>query len=260
MSLFRPAPLAAVLAALCLATASARANDEITLFAAASMTDAMTEAAAAFTAAGGAPVRLAFGSSSTLAKQIEHGAPADLFLSADLKWMDYLTERELIAGDSRFNLAGNALVLVVPKDSSVRIELTPGADLLGALAGGKLAIGDPEHVPAGRYAKAALESLGLWQAVEHSTVFAGDVRAALAFVERAEAAAGIVYATDAKISQGVRSAATFPADSHAPIVYPVAIVAGREQGMAQAFLDFIASDAGAEILRKHGFVVPAPTS
>jgi molybdate transport system substrate-binding protein len=260
MPLFRPALLAAALMALSLAAAPARAEDEITLFAAASTTDAMTEAAEAFTAAGGAPVRLAFASSSTLAKQIENGAPADLFISADLKWMDYLAERGLIAEDSRFNLAGNALVLIVPKGSALEIALAPGADLAAALNGGKLAIGDPEHVPAGRYAKAALEHLGLWQSVEGSTIFAGDVRAALAFVERAEAAAGIVYATDATISEGVRLAATFPADSHAPIVYPVAIVAGREQGMAQAFLDFVASDAGAEILRKHGFVVPAPTS
>jgi molybdate transport system substrate-binding protein len=259
MLLLRRGLIAAALSVLSLA-GPAQAEEEITLFAAASMTDAMTEAAAAFTAAGGAPVRLAFGSSSSLAKQVEHGAPADLFISADLRWMDYLAERALIADDSRFNLAGNALVLVAPKDSTIAIELAPGADLAAALGGGKLAIGDPEHVPAGRYAKAALGQLGLWASVERDTVFAGDVRAALTFVERGEAAAGIVYATDARISEGVRTVATFPADSHAPIVYPVAIVAGREQGMAQAFLDFLASDAGAEILRKHGFVVPAPTS
>jgi molybdate transport system substrate-binding protein len=268
----RSSLVAAALAALLLSAAPAAGEDELTLFAAASMSDAMTDAAKAFTAAGGPPVKLAFGSSSTLAKQIENGAPANLYISADLQWMDYLAERGLIVEDSRFNLAGNALVLIAAKESNLAIDLAAGADIAGALEGGKLAIGDPEHVPAGRYAKAALDYLGLWQAVEDSTVFVGDVRAALAFVERAEVAAGIVYATDARISDGVRVVASFPADSHAPIVYPVALIDGHAQGFAQgfaqglapgfaqAFLDFLGSDAGAEILRGHGFVVPAPSS
>ncbi|HKY96100.1 MAG TPA: molybdate ABC transporter substrate-binding protein, partial [Kiloniellales bacterium] len=235
-------------------------DDTLTLFAAASMTDAMTEAAKAFTAAGGAEVRLAFGSSSTLAKQIENGGPADLFISADSMWMDYLDDRDLIDDDSRFNLAGNALVLIAPKGSAMKIDLAKGADLLGALAGAKLAMGDPEHVPAGRYGKAALEHLGLWEAVRPSTVFTADVREALNFVDRGEAAAGIVYATDAAISQNVRTVATFPAGSHDPIVYPIALIRGHDEGMPQAFLDFLGSDAGADILKKHGFVVPAPNS
>jgi len=261
MRLLRPRLLAAALGGLLLASGAVQAGDDtLTLFAAASMTDAMTEAAQAYTAAGGAEVKLVFGASSTLAKQIDNGGPADIFVSADTKWMDYLDDRDDIVDDSRFNLAGNALVLIAPKDSTLQVVLAPNGDLAGALGTGKLAMGDPEHVPAGRYGKAALEHLGLWSTVQGSTVFTADVREALNFVDRGEAAAGIVYATDAAISPNVRTVATFPADSHDPIVYPIALIEGHDQGMAEAFLDFIASDAGAAILRKHGFVVPAPSS
>lgn len=258
MSLLRPRLLAAVLGGLLLASAAEAGDDTLTVFAAASMTDAMTEAAKAFTAAGGAEVKLAFGSSSTLAKQIENGAPADVFVSADQKWMDYLDDKDLIDDDSRSNLAGNALVLIAPQGSALQIDLTKGADLAGALGGGKLAMGDPEHVPAGRYAKSALENLDLWNSVQGSTVFTADVREALNFVDKGEAAAGIVYATDAAISPRVRTVATFPDDSHDPIVYPVALVAGHDEGMPQAFLDFLDSDAGTAILKKYGFVAPLP--
>lgn len=261
----RPLPLRLLLAAIAAAflggaTPTRAEQDTVTLFAAASMTDAMTAAATAFTAAGGPPVKLAFASSSTLAKQIENGAPADLYLSADQRWMDYLADRALLAAGSRLNLAGNALVLIAPPDSDLAVTPAAGFDLAGALGDDRLAIGDPEHVPAGRYAKAALEHLGAWKAVEPRSVFAADVRAALAFVERGEVAAGIVYATDAAISDNVRLVAVFPQESHAPIVYPLAILAGRESPDVQAFLAFLAGDEAARILRGFGFVVPAPGS
>jgi len=251
---------AALLAGLLAAASAARAEEEVTLFAAASMTDALTELAAAFTAAGGPPVKLAFASSSTLAKQIESGAPADLFVAADLKWMDYLAERDLVVEASRQNLAGNALVLVAPLQSTLALQPAQGFDLAGALGDDRLALGDPEHVPAGRYAKAALEHLGVWAAVEPKTVFAGDVRAALAFVEQNEVAAGIVYATDAAISGKVKVIGAFPGDSHDPVVYPIAILAGHDRPAVAAFLAFLLSEAAAELLRGYGFVVPAPTA
>jgi len=264
MHLSRSSLLAAALAGLLLTGTHARAGDDtLTVFAAASMTDAITEVAKAFTAAGGAEVKLAFGSSSNLAKQIENGGPADIFISADRNWMDYLDDRDLIDDGSRSDLAGNALVLIVPKQSTLRIglaSLASGNDLVAALGGGKLAMGDPEHVPAGRYGKQALEHLQLWTAVQPSTVYTADVREALNFVDRGEAAAGIVYATDAALSPNVRVADTFPADSHDPIVYPVAMIEDHDEGMPQAFLDFLDSDAGTAILRKYGFVVPAPAS
>ena len=252
--------LAAAALTLSLAVPAARADEELTLFAAASMTDALTAAAEAYTAAGGPPVKLAFASSSTLAKQIENGAPADLFVSADQRWMDYLEERQLVAAGTRVDLAGNALVLIAPPGSTLAIEPAPGFDLAGALGDDRLAIGDPEHVPAGRYAKAALEYLGAWEAVEPKSVFAADVRAALAFVERGEVAAGIVYATDAAISESVRLVAASPQESHAPAVYPTAASAGRDDPAVRAFLAFLTGDAAADILRGYGFVVPAPTS
>jgi molybdate transport system substrate-binding protein len=261
MTLLRPRLLAAALAGLLLASAPSQAGDDtLTLFAAASMTDAMTEVAKAFTAAGGSEVKLVFGSSSNLAKQIENGGPADIFISADQKWMDYLDDRDYVVDNSRSNLAGNALVLIAPKGSTLKIDLAQGAALAGALGEGKLAMGDPEHVPAGRYGKDALTHLGIWDAVQPHTVYTADVREALNFVARGEAAAGIVYATDAAISQDVRTVATFPADSHDPIVYPVALIQDHDEGMPQAFLDFLDSDAGTAILKKHGFVVPAPSS
>ncbi len=252
--------LTAALALFLAAGSTARAEEELTLFAAASMTDAMTAAAAAYSAAGGPPVKLAFASSSTLAKQIENGAPADLYIAADETWMDYLEKRALLAAGTRFDLAGNALVLIAPPASALNIVPAPGFDLAGALGDGRLALGDPAHVPAGRYAQAALESLGVWEAVLPKTVFAGDVRAALAFVERGEAAAGVVYATDAAISSSVRLVAVFPAKSHAPIVYPVAILAGHDRPAARAFLAFLASEQAAAVLGGFGFLVPAPGS
>lgn len=245
-----------------LSLSAAQAQEELTLFAAASMTDAMTELSTAYTAAGNPPVKLAFASSSTLAKQIESGAPADLFISADQKWMDYLAERQLIVEETRVDLAGNALVVIVPADSPLAGQTLDLAalDWESLLADGRLAIGDPEHVPAGRYAKAALEYLGSWSLVEKHTVFAGDVRAALTFVETGEVAAGIVYATDAAISEAVSVIGTFPAGSHAPVIYPAAVLADHDTPAVRAFLDFLMGPEAAAVLHRYGFTTPGRES
>lgn len=263
----RPAPrllpsLAAAALSALLASHPARAEDELTLFAAASMTDAITELAAAYSAAGHPAVKLAFAASSTLAKQIENGAPADLFISADQQWMDYLAERSLIVEETRTDVAGNALVLIVPAGSPQAAPADPaGIDWLTLLGGdGKLAIGDPAHVPAGRYAKAALDYLKLWPSVESHAVFAGDVRAALAFVETGEAVVGIVYSTDAAISDKVAVVGAFPPESHDPIVYPIAVLAGHDRPEARDFLAFLLSPTAAKVLGKYGFTMPARQS
>ena len=262
MSLPRPRLLAAALGGLLLASAPSQAGDDaLTLFAAASMTDAMTEAAKAFTAAGGSEVKLVFGSSSTLAKQIENGGPADIFISADQKWMDYLDDRDYVVDDSRSNLAGNALVLIAPTGSSPADRPRAGRGPRGRAGQRQAGDGRP-RARAGRPLRQgrAGRTSACGTAVQPHTVFTADVREALNFVDKGEAAAGIVYATDAAISQNVRTVATFPADSHDPIVYPVALIQGHDEGMPQAFLDFLDSDAGSAILKKHGFVVPAPNS
>lgn len=263
----RPAPrllpsLAAAALSALLASVPARAEDELTLFAAASMTDAITELAAAYSAAGHPAVKLAFASSSTLAKQIENGAPADLFISADRMWMDYLSERSLIVEQTRTDIAGNALVLIVPAGSPWAAPADPARlDWQALLAdGGRLAMGDPAHVPAGRYAKAALDYLQLWPLVESHAVFAGDVRAALTFVETGEAAAGIVYSTDAAISQKVAVVGSFPPGSHDPIVYPIAVLAGHDRTEVRGFLTFLLSPEAAKVLGRYGFVMPARQS
>lgn len=257
-----PALLAATLLALAPQATAARAEEPVTLFAAASMTDAMTALAEAYAAAGHAPVKLAFASSSTLAKQIESGGPADLFISADQKWMDYLAERKLIVEASRTDIAGNTLVVIAPAGAPQAAAADPATLDWSAFLGpdGRLAIGDPEHVPAGRYAKAALEHLGAWSLVEARMVFAGDVRAALTFVATAEAAGGIVYATDAAISDQVAVVGTFPAGSHPAIVYPLALLAGHDRPEARAFYDFLLGAEAAAVLAKYGFSVPARAS
>ena len=226
----------------------------ITMFAAASTTDALNGIAAAYQAAGGGRVVFSFASSSTLAKQIENGAPASLFLSADEQWMDYLAARGRIVPASRTNLLGNALVLVTPADSTLSLDIKPGFELAKALGDGRLAIGDPDHVPAGIYGKAALEKLGVWQEILPKLARAEDVRGALVFVERREARAGIVYSTDAALAM-VLVVGTFPADSHPPIVYPLAIVAGHESPDAKAFYEYLRGSDARAIFVKYGFTV-----
>ena len=233
------------------------AETDVVVFAAASTTNAVIEIGELHAARN--PVRIipSFASSSTLAKQIESGAPADVYLSANKKWMDYLEEKHLLSQGSRFDLLSNRIVLIVPKDSSLkRIDVAPGFSLIAALGkDGRLSMGDPDHVPAGMYGKKALENLGTWDQVKNRLAPMRDVRAALVLVERGEAPLGLVYATDAAISRKVRVVGTFPADSHPPIVYPVAAVSGGKGSEARQFLDFLRSPEARAVFEKYGFSV-----
>ena len=242
--------------------AGAQANPPtITVFAAASLADALGEVARAFSSRGGEPgesapahilVRTSFAASSVLAKQIEAGAPDDVFISADTEWMDYLEQRHLLRAGTREDLLGNELVLVAPAGSTVQLTLSPRVDLIAALAGGRLATGDPDSVPVGRYAQAALTKLGVWDQVAPRLVRAENVRMALEYVARGEAALGIVYRTDALAEKRVRLVDAFPPTTHAPIVYPVALTTGATPGAA-AFEAFLEGDAAREIFVRYGF-------
>lgn len=248
--------LLGVAAACLLALSPARAA-EVTIFAAASTTNVIEDVGAAFQAAFGHVVVASFASSSALAKQIERGAPADVYLSASEAWADYLEERGLLIPETRKSVLGNAVVLVAPVASApAPLAVQAGLDLVGILDGGRLAVGDPDHVPAGLYAREALVSLDLWGHVETHLARMSDVRAALALVERGEVPLGIVYATDAAASDRVRVVGTFPSGSHRPITYPVAIVAGRDSPAARAFIEFLATPAAQAIFRAHGFTAP----
>ncbi len=235
--------------------ASAKAQ-EITVYAAASMTDAL-EAIAAPLRAKGVAAKFSFGSSSTLARQIENGAPADLFVSADEEWMNYLATRNLIVPDSRKTFAGNDLVLIAPADKPTKIEISRSTDFAALLGPqGRIATGDPAHVPVGRYAKAALENLGHWNAIGNRIAGAENVRVALTLVERGEAPFGIVYGTDAKSSPRVAVVGMFPAGSYPPVTYPAAIVAKRDAKPARDFIAFLSSAEGKAILQRFGFSTP----
>ena len=230
-------------------------SDETIVLAAASLTNAFEEIGQNYESETGKDIVFSFASSSALAKQIEAGSPAQIFASADEQWMDYLAERNLIESDTRISPIGNSLVLIVPVDSTTADATIDGSFDLAALLGtdGRLSVGDPDHVPAGGYAREALESLGLWAAAEPRLARAEDVRAALVLVERGEAPAGIVYATDAAISERVRVVGAFPAGSHSPITYPFAIIAGQNSADAAAFFGYVTGPAGLEIFRKYGF-------
>jgi len=236
--------------------APANAQGTLLVFAAASLSDALDEVDAAFTTKTGIQVRASLAASSVLAKQIEAGAPADVFFSADREWMDYLAQRGLLKRGSRRELLSNALVLIAPQDSPVRLRIAPGFDLAGALGGGRLATADPDSVPAGRYARAALTKLGVWPAVSERLVRAENVRTALEYVARGETPLGIVYQTDARAEKRVRIVDLFPADSHPPITYPVALTGGARPGSTD-YLTFLMSDAARQIFVRHGFVVLA---
>jgi molybdate transport system substrate-binding protein len=229
---------------------------EVTVLAAASLTDALGQIDAAFEKASGHKVKAAFGGSSALAKQLEKGAPGDLFISADVAWMDYVSKAKVIDDTSRTNLLGNHLVLVGPASATESATTIDGNyDLAGALKGGKLSVADTAAVPAGKYAKAALESLGMWSKVEGSLAQGENVRAALALVERGEAPLGIVYQTDAQVAK-VKVLGTFPDDSHPPIIYPVALtVQGATSDAAKAYLDYLKSDTAKAVFAKAGFVI-----
>ena len=231
----------------------ARAAD-LTVFAAASLTNAMKDVVAAWQKQGGVPIHLSLDSSSTLARQIEQGAPANIFASADLKWMDWAQQRKLIAEDTRRTLLGNKLVLVMPHDHLTHVTISKSLDLAVLLgAHGRLAVGDPAHVPAGLYAKQALTNLGLWSSVEHRLASAANVRAALLLVERDEAPAGIVYSTDAAVAPGVGVAGVFPESSHEPIAYPFAVTRTGNTKDARALMSFLAGPVAAKIFVKYGF-------
>jgi molybdate transport system substrate-binding protein len=229
------------------------AGASLLVYGAASLTDALGDAARVFGERTGVDVKTSFASSSVLAKQIEAGAPAGVFISADPQWMDYLAQRGLLKAGSRHDLLGNRLVLIAPADSRVALRLRPGADLAAALgAGGRLAAGDPDGVPAGRYARAALTKLGLWNQVSAQLVRAENVRAALEYVARGEAPLGIVYRTDALADRRVRIIDTFPASSHPPIIYPLALTASAGPAAAR-FATFLESPAARQIFARYGF-------
>jgi len=230
---------------------------QILVFAAASLTDALQEASAAYEKAAHVKVKSSFDSSSVLARQIEAGAPADVFISADTTWTDYLQSRNLIQAASRKNLLGNQLVLIAPADSQIQLKIAPHFPLAAALAEGKLATGDPDSVPAGRYARSALTKLGVWDSVAPRLARAENVRVALIYVARGEAPLGIVYTSDALADKRVRVVDTFPADTHEPIVYPIALTTSAKSEAA-AFVAYLAGPQGREIFVKYGFTVPDP--
>jgi molybdate transport system substrate-binding protein len=234
------------------AVAPARA-DTLTIFAAASLKNALDDVQAEWKKSGGSPTTASYASSSTLAKQIEQAAPADIFISADAQWMDYLDRKGLI--QPAHDLLGNRLVLVAGKDSRAEIDIKPGFDLAKALDEGRLAVGDPSNVPAGIYAKEALTKLGVWASVETRLAPAADVRAALALVSRGEAPLGIVYETDAKVDQNVRIVAVFPEECHAAIRYPVAVVKASKNADAAKFVAYLSSPAAQAIFTRYGFAV-----
>jgi molybdate transport system substrate-binding protein len=229
--------------------------DNVVVFAAASLKNALDEAAHASEQQGGVPVKISYAASSQLAKQIESAAPADIFISADLAWMDYVQKSNLIQPATRKDLLGNRLVLVAPAGSGVKSDIKPGFDLVGMLKGGRLAMADPASVPAGKYGKAALEKLGVWDSIAPHVAGAENVRAALLYVDRKETPLGIVYATDAASDPDVEVAGVFPENTHPPIIYPIALTAASHNPDAAKFLAFLESPAARPAFEKQGFTV-----
>ena len=230
----------------------------VTVFAAASMKNALDDINAAFAKSTGVKVVASYAASSTLIKQIEQGAPADVFASADLDWMDYGSQKKVIKDETRVNLLGNRLVLIAPKDSKLdNVTIGPGFDLAQLAGDGRIATGDVQAVPVGKYAKAALEKLGSWQAAAPKFAMTENVRAALTLVARGEAPLGIVYATDAKVEPSVKIIGTFPADSHPAIVYPVAATVIAKPETA-GYLSFLRSTAAKAAFEQYGFIFLVP--
>ena len=246
------AAFAAVLAAP-LPAALAQANPVV--FAAASLKNALDEINAAWKTETGKEAVVSYAGSSALAKQIEEGAPADLFISADLDWMEYLSQKGLTQKDTEVRLLGNRIVLIAPADSDAEIDIAPGFDLAGALDGERLAMANTDAVPAGKYGKAALNALGVWDSVEKSVAQAENVRAALALVAAGEAPLGIVYQTDAAADPSVKIVGVFPEDSHDPIVYPAALTAESDSADAAALLDYLKTNTARALFEKQGFTV-----
>jgi molybdate transport system substrate-binding protein len=252
--------LAAILAAAITTALSCMpaAADESTrpallVFGAASLTNVLGELSSTWTSSSGVPVKLSFAASSVLARQIEAGGKADVFVSADQEWMDYLQQRGLIQKPTRTNLVGNRLVLIAPADSKIDLKITPGFRLAEALGHGRLSTADPDTVPVGRYARSALVSLGIWDEIQDRLVRAENVRSAMMFVARGEAPLGIVYTTDALVDPKVRIVDTFPANSHAPITYPGAVTRDA-RAEAIAYLNFLASSQARDTWKKYGFL------
>jgi molybdate transport system substrate-binding protein len=231
---------------------------DIVVFAAASLKNALDDIAGQWQRETGKKTVISYAASNTLIKQIEQGAPADIFISADLDWMDYGQQKDLIRPDSRSNLLGNRLVLIAPKDSSVSANIQPGFDLAALLKGGRLAMGNVDAVPAGKYGKASLEKLGVWDSVKDKIAQAESVRAALLFVSRGEAPLGIVYQTDAAADPNVKIVGTFPEDTHPPIIYPVALTKESTNADAQEFLNSLRSPSARAAFERQGFTVLAP--
>lgn len=226
---------------------------EVKIGAAASLTNVLETLGKAWGESGGGRIVGNYAASSALARQIEQGAPIDVFLSADLEWMDFLQQKGLIEPGTRKTIAANTLVLIAPADKAETVVLSKEMDLKARLGGGRFALADPDSVPAGKYANEALSALGLWDQVSSSLAPAENVRATLALVARGETPYGIVYGTDAKVEPRVKVVAVFPADSHKPIVYPAAIVEGRVTPAAMSFLQFLQTDKARAILRDAGF-------
>jgi len=239
---------------------AAVAQEKVMVFAAASLKNALDAVNAACEADVGEAATISYAASSALAKQIEQGAPADIFMSADLDWMKYLADKNLIKTDTEVKLLGNQIVLVAPADSKAEAKVEKGFDLAGLLGDGRLAMANVDAVPAGRYGKAALEALGVWASVEGKVAQAENVRAALALVSTGEAPLGIVYKTDANAEPKVKVVGTFPQDSHPPIVYPVAQTAGSKHAEAPAFLKCLQSAKAKALFEAQGFSVLAPVA
>lgn len=232
-------------------------GDTVIVFAAASTTNAVSEIGELFVERDMGGFLPSFAASSTLAKQIENGAPAGVYVSANEKWMDYLEKKGLVHPASRYDLLSNRIVLIAPVGSPLgNVEIEPNFGLDELLDGGYLAMGDPDHVPAGIYGKLALEALGVWDGVSNRIARQKDVRSALALVERGEVSLGVVYATDAAITNKVRVVGIFPDDSHPPIVYPVALVKEGETLAAERFLEFLKSGVARAVFEKYGFTIP----
>jgi molybdate transport system substrate-binding protein len=239
------------------AVAATQAGDDVLVFAAASLQTALDDLAAPVQKATGVRMRMSYAASSALARQIESGAPAGVFISADLDWMNYLADRKLVRAESRVNLLGNQLVLVATKGHAVSLTIGPGFGLAQALGRERLALADPAAVPAGKYAREALTTLGVWDGVAKKIAATENVRAALLLVSRGEAPLGIVYRTDAMADPGVVVVDTFPASSHAPIVYPAALTT-TASAAAGRVLDYLKTPAARAVFGKHGFTTPGP--
>ncbi len=234
---------------------AAAQSKDVVVFAAASLKNALDDINAQWQREAGKKATISYAASSALARQIEQGAPADLFISADLDWMDYVQQRNLIKADTRGNLLGNRIVLIADKNSTLTTKLAPGVDLASVLGSGRLAMADVSAVPAGKYGKAALEALNIWPTVEGKVAQAENVRAALLLVSRGEAPLGIVYQTDAAADPNVKIIDAFPENTHPPIIYPVAATAGSTHPDAAAFLAYLKSAAAKPLFEKQGFAV-----